>query len=270
MRFSVRTLARGEITQASHLMYESFKSEHQTLPQKIFTQCAIALDLERRCTPWDWDRHRQFVAQAHNGSIIGFVELWNQNPKQLDQNTTPQPCIFNLCVALPARRSGVASALVHQCEEQVLRWGAAHLFLSVARSNVGALTLYDRVGFQQLGLRSPNLAGWAKRWKGRNAVLILMRKELKQTRTPCSGGRLGLSSDILSEDDPLVEDTSDLAVTLDRVLAYESSDALLWFFLLILRNAGSLSPLYGAVAIGAASSGIITYLILVQTLLRKD
>ena len=43
------------------------------------------------------------------------------------------------------------------------------------------------------------------------------------------------------------------------MLAYGDRQAVLWFALLVLRNADKLAPVYGFAAAFAASGGIVTY-----------
>jgi ribosomal-protein-alanine N-acetyltransferase len=59
-----------------------------------------------------------------------------------------------LCATEPAhRREGIASELVAACRAGARRLGATHLFLEVRESNLAARRLYQRVGFQSVGIR---------------------------------------------------------------------------------------------------------------------
>lgn len=44
-----------------------------------------------------------------------------------------------------------------------------------------------------------------------------------------------------------------------KVLAYGDRQAVLWFALLVLRNADKLAPVYGFAAAFAGSAGVLTY-----------
>lgn len=44
-----------------------------------------------------------------------------------------------------------------------------------------------------------------------------------------------------------------------QVLAYGDRQAVIWFALLVLRNADKLAPVYGFAAAFSASSGLVTY-----------
>ena len=165
---------------------------------------------------------------------------------------TPQPVVFNLCVANGARRSGVASHLVQRCEDQAREWGDSRLFLKVRQDNDAARQLYQAKGYQLLeGRSAPELPAWQERWKGGAMPLELMYKQL----FPPSAATLR------------AKQPAEFTVSLDKVLAYDDWDAVLWFVLLILRNRDSLSPVYGALSgAAAAAAGLATWLLLVTSL----
>jgi ribosomal-protein-alanine N-acetyltransferase len=63
--------------------------------------------------------------------------------------------ILNVCVDPRARRSGIASALLDQLLEVAVTAHADCAFLEVRPSNHGAIALYQRAGFHEVG-RRPN------------------------------------------------------------------------------------------------------------------
>ena len=110
--------------------------------------------LERKCfsTPWTenmledalFDSQASFiVAEAEDGSILGYAGL---------HVIVDEGYIDNIAVEEAARRHGVASALL----DVYCRFGAvnlAFLTLEVRKSNLPAIALYEKFGFQQAGLR---------------------------------------------------------------------------------------------------------------------
>lgn len=110
--------------------------------------------LERECfsTPWTenmledalFDSQASFiVAEAEDGSILGYAGL---------HVIVDEGYIDNIAVEEAARRHGVASALL----DVYCRFGAvnlAFLTLEVRKSNLPAIALYEKFGFQQAGLR---------------------------------------------------------------------------------------------------------------------
>ncbi len=61
--------------------------------------------------------------------------------------------VLTVGVIPAARRRGVALALMLAAMDVARGLGTAEAFLEVAIDNQGALTLYDRLGFRQAGLR---------------------------------------------------------------------------------------------------------------------
>jgi ribosomal-protein-alanine N-acetyltransferase len=110
--------------------------------------------LERECfsTPWSatmlsdalFDPQACFiVAEDEEGNILGYAGL---------HVVVDEGYIDNIAVESAARRHGVASALL----DVFCRFGAANLAfltLEVRASNVAAIALYEKYGFQQAGLR---------------------------------------------------------------------------------------------------------------------
>lgn len=268
---TIRDLARHQLAAAAALVHDAFlvlpqqpyepttphRARHYGSPcDALFTTAALALDLEKRCTPWDWASHRQYVATADDdpADILGFAELWFENRTTEDalavmERATPQPCVFNVAVAQRARRAGVATALVRRCEQQAREWDAPQLYLSVAPENAAAIAVYERLGFAEMGTRESRVPAWLERWKGSVPRLSVMRKRV--AARPADSARRPA---------PAAADASELSVTLERVLSYDDRDALIWFGLLVLRNIEALSPLYAAVGLGAATAGVVTYL----------
>ena len=110
--------------------------------------------LERECfsMPWSetmledslYDSNASFiVAEDEEGNILGYAGLH----AVLDEGY-----IDNIAVEEAARRHGVASALL----DVFCRFGEvnlAFLTLEVRKSNVAAIALYEKHGFQMAGLR---------------------------------------------------------------------------------------------------------------------
>lgn len=61
--------------------------------------------------------------------------------------------ITNVCVSADARRRGIASALIRELTARTLEQGVTTLHLEVRKSNDAAISLYQKEGFVQDGLR---------------------------------------------------------------------------------------------------------------------
>jgi len=282
----VRLARREEIWSIAGLLDASFAAnaaERSPWEARV-ARGRLALDLERRLTPWDWCRHQLLVAEDLASSrIVGFAELWAENAAAcgVSDAVTPQPVVFNLCVSPSARRQGIASHLLAQCEAGAAEWGEPGLYLKVEVENYGATDLYRQCGFEELGTRDPaEMEAWMVRWKGGRRPLRLMRKPV--SCSPPAGAAVPLSSTIAKlyakpkragEPPARAAPTapprfSELEVSFDQVREYEArgagGQAYLWFALLILRNARMLAPVYGAVAGASGVLGLITYTIVAE------
>ena len=129
----MRLMTRDDIFPIARLVHDSFAGEGRTYLSPTSrswfdvasTIVLLALDIERRCTTWDWSRHAQLVAESAEGQLLGFVEVWAEDEDSVGNLSavTPQPCLFNLCVTPSARRLGVARELIEQSERKCLEWG---------------------------------------------------------------------------------------------------------------------------------------------------
>lgn len=269
----VRPAARSDLWRAATLMQDAFTAPGRPGIDRWLTTCRLALDIEQRMTPWDWARHRQFVVEAASAGegegLLGFAELWAEDDACLeDRNATvPQPALFNVCVSPAAEGRGIGRALLQRAEEECLAWEERYLFLKVKESNARAAALYRRAGFEQFAVRMPtDVPAWQERWKGGTQPLTLMSKRVREPPQPRTLGlpvsrpgarppqsataraieRRGVRQ--IASQDPL-------SLDLGQVLAYRDPDALVWFALLISRNARALSPVYAVVP---AVAGLLT------------
>ena len=61
--------------------------------------------------------------------------------------------VTNVAVASKVRKKGYGEALVEKSKELAKAAGAECIFLEVRQSNVPALSLYKKLGFEELGIR---------------------------------------------------------------------------------------------------------------------
>ena len=112
--------------------------------------CAVA-ELERQnfSAPWDENSVRSeltnplslWLVALEGGEVVGYVG---------SQTVLQEADMMNVAVADSHRRRGIARALV---EELIHRLDAYQLTLEVRQSNLPAISLYESMGFQQVGLR---------------------------------------------------------------------------------------------------------------------
>lgn len=88
-------------------------------------------------------RNSCLVAEQE-GQIVGFVCF---------RVVGEESELLNLAVLPSFREQGVGSFLVEQTLQEVTARGATRIFLEVRDSNLAALRLYERLGFEQIGRR---------------------------------------------------------------------------------------------------------------------
>ena len=117
--------------------------------------------------PWTQGNFRDSLAAgyscwitARDGESIGYAVL---------MHASDETHLLNLSIAASCQGHGHGSMLLRQVCELAREQGARMLFLEVRPSNVGALRLYRRLGFRQVGLRREYYPAQA----GREDALIL-------------------------------------------------------------------------------------------------
>lgn len=130
------------------------------------------LAIERSAYDYPWSEgifrdclrvgYRGFAAVDPAGRLMGYALL---------SVAVGDAHVLNLCVGPLYRRRGVAMRLLEQMIRQARRERADTLMLEVRPSNKAALALYDRMGFDRVGMR--------KRYypaaNGREDALLLAR-----------------------------------------------------------------------------------------------
>lgn len=78
--------------------------------------------------------------------------------------------LLNICVAKELRRQGIGQGLLEYLVERAQGFAADRIFLEVRPSNKPALSLYDKLGFQILGVRE----GYYKARRGNEDAVVLV------------------------------------------------------------------------------------------------
>ena len=101
-----------------------------------WSEAAIAPELENPLSLW--------LVAEQGDTLLGYIG---------SQSVPPEADMMNLAVAPAARRQGIAEALVHALEAALREKGTESLTLEVRVSNLPARTLYEKLGFEPVGLR---------------------------------------------------------------------------------------------------------------------
>jgi ribosomal-protein-alanine N-acetyltransferase len=125
-------------------------------------ECSFSLPWKREHFLQEIHSHLSFPFVAdRNGVVVGYVCL---------QVLFEEAQIMDIAVAPEERGRGVASLLMERAMEFSRGKGGERLILEVRRSNLAAITLYGRFGFEQYAVRK----GY---YEGKEDAL-LMEKEL--------------------------------------------------------------------------------------------
>ena len=101
-----------------------------------WSEKSIASELENPLSLW--------LVAEENGQVFGYVG---------SQTVLDESDMMNVAVDSGHRRQGIARALIETLIAELAKMGSRCLRLEVRVSNENARALYERMGFQQLGLR---------------------------------------------------------------------------------------------------------------------
>lgn len=124
------------------------------------------MSLENECMPHPWveadirslitDDKKTAVVDEEDGRLVGYVGA----SFVLDEAE-----IGNICVAPSCRRQGRASGLLKELFATLSSMGIETVFLEVEEGNSGAVSLYEKEGFEKYSSRKDYYG------QGRNALL---------------------------------------------------------------------------------------------------
>ena len=129
-------------------------------------------ELERCCFSDPWSRAMLepelsnplslWLVAVCDGQVVGYVG---------SQSVLDGADMMNIAVSPEYRRQGVAKALVNELIAYLSKNDVIALLLEVRVSNEPAITLYEKMGFQQVG-RRPNY------YRNPREDALILRKEL--------------------------------------------------------------------------------------------
>lgn len=115
---------------------------------------ATAADIERLCLDTAWsaaqisaaanDENTLYLVATAEGVACGVISCVFSRYEAM---------VENLAVLPGYRRLGVASALLAEVESRAKARGLGAMALEVASRNIGAISLYEKAGFEKAGVR---------------------------------------------------------------------------------------------------------------------
>lgn len=119
-----------------------------------WSEKSIAYELTSRLSYW--------LVALENGEVVGYIG---------SQSVLGESDMMNVAVHPDHRRKGIAEALIAALSAGLKERGNVCLTLEVRASNTPAITLYDKLGFTQVGQR-PNY------YRNPKEDALIMRKTL--------------------------------------------------------------------------------------------
>ncbi len=101
-----------------------------------WSEQSIASELQNPLSLW--------LVCEDEGNICGYVG---------SQTVLGETDMMNIAVAPEYRRRGIGEMLITQLLKKISRQGSCSLSLEVRCSNLAAISLYEKLGFQQVGRR---------------------------------------------------------------------------------------------------------------------
>lgn len=112
----------------------------------------VAIEEATQLAPWTTDIFLRCLRAGYdcwvieeNRQVVAFV--------MMSSVLTGESHILNLCVDTPYQRRGYGRELLSYALSQAEYKGMSMAYLEVRRSNQKAITLYDKMGFVQIGER---------------------------------------------------------------------------------------------------------------------
>lgn len=119
-----------------------------------WSERSVAAELRSEWSLW--------LVEEREGRVVGYVG---------SQSCPPEADVMNVAVSPDYRRQGIGESLMVALGETLAQKGIESLTLEVRASNEAAISLYDRLGYTQIG-RRPNY------YTDPGEDALIMRKEL--------------------------------------------------------------------------------------------
>lgn len=128
MLFNIIPMTKEHVLEVAKIEEESFSMPWS---EKAFLE---SLKLE----------HSIFLTAMHEEKIVGYIGMYKIF-NDVD--------ITNIAVLKEFRNKGVAKALIKEAIKRVTELGAVGVMLEVRKSNFNAISLYEKFGFVNIGVR---------------------------------------------------------------------------------------------------------------------
>ena len=125
-----------EISEMTLADYEIIKDKLQEEYDDFWTESILKKELE--------DVNSEYIVIKSNEDILGFAGIWK----------SPVDCqITNIVVKKTCRKQGIGSLLLEKLIEIAKTTSFEMVGLEVNENNISAIKLYEKYGFQKVGVR---------------------------------------------------------------------------------------------------------------------
>lgn len=122
---------------------------------------AVQIEQSSFSLPWSEKSFSDAVADANAVFLVADEHVVNSGGDEADivvgyigmYLSPPEGEISNVAVAETFRGGGIGGALMAAMQEQAVRLGIEQIFLEVRCSNTPAIRLYEKAGFEEIGVR---------------------------------------------------------------------------------------------------------------------
>jgi len=90
---------------------------------------------------------RELIVAEIDGQVVGQIFVHYNSPWPVPASDRPPGYLYAFRVRPEVRGQGVGRALLREAEATLIRSGATHAVIAVARANVEARRLYERLGY---------------------------------------------------------------------------------------------------------------------------
>ena len=126
------------------MIYTEMKAEHVPQVAQLeklsfadpWSEMSIASELQNLWAYW--------LVAVQDDMVVGYIG---------SQSTIDETDVMNVAVHPDWRRQGIAEQLIENLIEELKKRGSHALMLEVRASNAPAISLYEKMGFRQVGLR---------------------------------------------------------------------------------------------------------------------
>ncbi|MCH5333234.1 MAG: ribosomal protein S18-alanine N-acetyltransferase [Agathobacter sp.] len=122
---------------------------------------AVQIEQSSFSLPWSEKSFSDAVADANAVFLVADEHVVNSGGDEADivvgyigmYLSPPEGEISNVAVAEAFRGGGIGGALMAAMQEQAVKLGIEQIFLEVRCSNTPAIRLYEKAGFEEIGVR---------------------------------------------------------------------------------------------------------------------